>query len=163
MAFADDLLIFLNGATHNLQSFGGFLEQYQSASRRVVNYRKSHFNPTSTVPRTQIHSMECSISLTSAHLPLKYLGVNLVKGRMKSSYFLQLISHFDACLNRWHNCMLSPAERLILIRHVLSAIPPHYIAATQLPLITIHAIHRRIYSFSGVLVNYILAIMRFME
>lgn len=123
LAFADDLLILLNRATHNLQRFRGFLEQYQRAYGQIVSYRKSHFVPASIVLRTQLHSKECDLNMTSAHLPLKYLGVNLVNGRMKSSYCLQLISQFDARLNRWHNRLLSLAGRLILIRHVFECYP----------------------------------------
>lgn len=66
-------------------------------------------------------------------LPFKYLGCYLYKGRRKLSYFQHLVDAVNNRLVGWKNKFLSPGGRLILIKHVLSTIPIHVMAALDLP------------------------------
>lgn len=57
------------------------------------------------------------------HLPVKYLGCNLVWGRKKISYFLKVVNKIEK----------KHGGRLTLIKHVIHSIPLHILSAFEPP------------------------------
>lgn len=144
LGFADDLLIFLNGASHNLARFRKFLETYQKASRQLVNYNKSQFVVGQGV---SVHNTLAALGMRSTSLPIKYLGSYLYKGINKARYCSPLINHFDAKLSAWSTKLLSMVGRIILIKYVLNTIPTHLIASSKLPKGVINTLNRKMAAF----------------
>lgn len=67
-------------------------------------------------------------------LPFRYLGCNLYTGRCKKIHFSNLVQNVRTKLDGWKAKLLSSRGRLILIRHVLQALPIHTFAALNPPL-----------------------------
>ncbi|VFQ89741.1 unnamed protein product [Cuscuta campestris] len=70
LAFADDLVVFLNGDTRNLKKFRRILEVYQKGSGQQVNLNKSSFYTGKKVNQTKIASMFRSLCMDHGTLPL---------------------------------------------------------------------------------------------
>lgn len=66
-------------------------------------------------------------------LPLQYLGNVLYRGRRKKIYFQHLVDKVSRRLQGWQGRFLSPGGRLILVRHVLAAIPIYTLSAMAPP------------------------------
>ncbi|KAK9268862.1 hypothetical protein L1049_000627 [Liquidambar formosana] len=62
-----------------------------------------------------------------------YLGCPIFKGRVKCSYFVNIVQMFRSRLEGWYAKLLSNMGRVILTKHVLNAIPTHVLACTTIP------------------------------
>lgn len=91
--------------------------------------------------------MEHALHMTSVSLPIKYLGVQLHRGKERTAHFATLLSTIQTKLAMWQNKFLDQAGRLILIKHVLAAIPLHILSPCQLPQRIIHAITQTMIKF----------------
>lgn len=67
-------------------------------------------------------------------LPLRYLGCMLFKGRKTKAHFRYVLDAINKKLMGWSGKWLTPGGRLMLIKHVLSSIPIHVLAALDPPL-----------------------------
>lgn len=84
MGYADDLLIFINGAAPNLKRFKNFLEAYQKASGQNINYKKSQFQINTKVTTKRLHNIQTILEMTQTKQTMKYLGCILHKGINKA-------------------------------------------------------------------------------
>lgn len=147
LAYADDLLIFLNASTRNLARFQTFLQEYQRASGQLVSYTKSQFVLSSYITNRQQHNIIQVLAMQPSSLPIKYLGSYLYRGVNRASYCASLLQHFDSKLTGWASRLLSPGSRLILLKSVLTSIPLHILAASRLPKSIIQVLNRKISFF----------------
>ncbi|CAI9112272.1 OLC1v1012692C1 [Oldenlandia corymbosa var. corymbosa] len=74
-------------------------------------------------------------------------GMITEKEGKKANYFRHLLDNVDARLSNWKNKLLSAGGRLLLIRHVLSAIPMHTFSAIEPPKMILEALERRCQNF----------------
>ncbi|CDP11040.1 unnamed protein product [Coffea canephora] len=65
--------------------------------------------------------------------PVRYLGCPLFVGRRKCLYFMELVQSVISKVSSWRSKFLSNGGRIVLIKHVLSAIPTHLLAASCPP------------------------------
>ncbi|VFQ76047.1 unnamed protein product [Cuscuta campestris] len=147
LAFADDLVVFLNGDTRNLKKFRRILEDYQKGPGQQVNLNKSSFYTGKKVNQTKIASMFRSLCMDHGTLPFTYLGATMVKGKLRKQHCSKLLNHFDRYLNSWFSTTLNPMGRLVLIKHVLSSIPLHITAVHTIPQSIIQILHRKMANF----------------
>ncbi|CAH9101516.1 unnamed protein product [Cuscuta epithymum] len=132
LGFADDLLIFLNGEARSLVLFKKFLKDYQKASGQEINFCKSSIICGKSASR-RINVIKNILEMKVSSLPIKYLGVNLHKGINRFNYCVHIINEFEKRLTPWKQKNLSQGGKLILIKHVLNAIPMHTLAVDKLP------------------------------
>lgn len=92
LAYADDLLILLNGTSSNLRRFQSFLHQYRSASGQLVNYTKSQFVSSSYVPRSNLAAIGNILGMQASSLPIRYLGSFLCRGVNRATYLSVIIA-----------------------------------------------------------------------
>ncbi|CAH9141051.1 unnamed protein product, partial [Cuscuta epithymum] len=92
-------------------------------------------------------SIESILGMQCSELPMKYLGIKLHKGINRFQYCDDFIKLFDSKLTPWKCKNLSQGGRLILIKHVLSAIPLHILAADTLPKKVISILERKLANF----------------
>ncbi|RAL49251.1 hypothetical protein DM860_018124 [Cuscuta australis] len=97
--------------------------------------------------------MEIAIGMSHDSLPFKYLGVPICKGKLKQNHCQDILEHFDKHINSWYSKILNPMGRLILIKHVLSSIPLHYLAVHSLPISVMNHLHRVMSNFLWVYSN----------
>ncbi|CAH9096848.1 unnamed protein product [Cuscuta epithymum] len=132
LAYADDLLIFINGGSRSIRNFKKFLSLYENTSGQAVNFDKSAFvcgNHTDS--RSQ--NIKDLLGMQKTSLPIKYLGAMLHKGINRHQYCRNIINKFDSKLSTWKQKHLSQGGRLILIKHVLGSIPLHLLSVDCLP------------------------------
>jgi hypothetical protein len=142
LCFADDLVIFTKGNRRSLRSLFDFLNRYEAASGQRINKSKSSCYVSRRCPSDRIRVLAHLTGIPFSSLPFKYLGCWLFHGRRKRVYFQHIVDKIIARLKGWEGKYLSQAGRLILIKHVLSAIPQHVFAAIEPPKATLLEIER---------------------
>ncbi|XP_031122605.1 uncharacterized protein LOC116025505 [Ipomoea triloba] len=147
LAFADDIIIFVNGGLTSLKRLSNVLKSYQKASGQRINYHKSFFVASKRCPTQRINAMERALQMRHSKLPFKYLGINLFRGRNRVIHHHHILESIDRKLLGWQRQLLSPGGRLTLIKHVLAAIPLYSMAVVQLPKQIIKDIEQRIARF----------------
>lgn len=147
LAYADDLLVFLQGTQRNIRRFKRFLTDYETASGQKVNFQKSSMIPSDRLSVRRVRDLQEILGMRLSTLPFRYLGSYLHKGINRSRYCATLLQHFDDKLQGWHSRLLSSAGRLVLLRSVISALPLHVMAAGGLPKSVIKMIHRKMATF----------------
>ncbi|XP_027166413.1 uncharacterized protein LOC113766418 [Coffea eugenioides] len=147
LAFADDVLIFANGSARSLKDIVQVLEMYQRASGQLVNAQKSGYLVHPSVCLSRRRVIERITGFPRQQFPVRYLGFPLYVGRYKSAYFGEVCHSISARILSWRSKLLSPGGRLVLIKHVLSAIPTHLLSAAVIPMAVFKAIERVCASF----------------
>ncbi|XP_071906094.1 uncharacterized protein [Coffea arabica] len=133
LAFTDDVIIFVRGDKRLVGNLVHFLNLYQTATGQRVNNHKGLFISSRRCGSGQIRRIQQMTGFRHGALALSYLGCNLYAGRRKKVYFQFLIDKFITKLAGWQKKLLSQGGRLILIKHVLSAIPTHVLAIMDPP------------------------------
>ncbi|XP_027168472.1 uncharacterized protein LOC113768348 [Coffea eugenioides] len=80
-------------------------------------------------------------------LPIKYLGVPLIRRRMGATIFDPLLEKLRARLFHWSSKLLSTGGKIVLIRHVLGSIPLFMLQAVNPPKSVLAALSRICNSF----------------
>ncbi|KAL6570171.1 hypothetical protein OROMI_014685 [Orobanche minor] len=141
LAYADDILIFLNASKKNLHIFKNCLTNYENVSGQKINSFKSNFimyNPT-----VQVANWVQRISgFNKAELPIMYLGVPLWKGFQSFEMFGPLLSKIKNKLLTWNHHLLSTGGRLELIKLVLNSIAIYILQVVKPPENVIIALER---------------------
>ncbi|XP_031100721.1 uncharacterized protein LOC116004702 [Ipomoea triloba] len=133
LAFADDIIIFINGSSNSLKALTESLRQYQAGSGQLINYNKSFFVTSKHCSAQRTATMSRILGMQRSIMPFRYLGVNLFHGRNRLIYYQSLLEKVDGKLQSWTRRLLSPGGRLTLIKHVLSMIPIYTMATIALP------------------------------
>ncbi|VFQ82081.1 unnamed protein product [Cuscuta campestris] len=133
LAYADDIIFFLNGHFRNLLRFKGIIDCFLNSSGHMINLNKSHFYTGPRVKPEVKANMQRALQMGEGRLPLNYLGATIGKGKLRKEDCKKIVQHFDAYLNTWYSKVLNQMGRLILIKHVLSSIPLHIVAVQQMP------------------------------
>lgn len=133
LSFADDLIVFLRATRASVSRLFTLLQHYEQASRQLLNKHKSSFVASKHCSRSHLRRLTILTGVKSGTWPFRYLGVHLFKGRRKKIYFQYILDAVHKKLAGWVGRFLSPGGRLILIKHVLSAIPLHVLAVLDPP------------------------------
>ncbi|VFQ95836.1 unnamed protein product, partial [Cuscuta campestris] len=147
LAYADDIIFFLNGHCRNLLKFKGLLNMFLAASGHQINLSKSHFYTGAKVNHAIKSNMERTLGMREGKLPISYLGATIGKGKMKKAHCKKVILHFDSYLNTWFSKVLNQMGRLILIKHVLSSIPLHILAVQHMPKSVMDILNKKMQNF----------------
>ncbi|XP_027167252.1 uncharacterized protein LOC113767379 [Coffea eugenioides] len=142
LAFADDIVIFARGDRRSVGNLLRFLTLYQNGAGQRINKQKSFFIASKRCGAGQIRQIQHLTGFRHGSFPFSYLGCNLYAGHRKKEYFHFLIEKFVAKLAGWQKKLLTQGGRLILIKHVLSAIPLHVLAVMDPPKAVIHSLER---------------------
>lgn len=124
-----------------------FLHDYRKASGQIVNLRKSQFVVSERITQARMDKMKSTLGMSQAYLTIKYLGAQIHKGINRLKHRSGLLAYFDRKINHWVARHLSPASKLILIKHVLSSIPLYLLAASKLPKGVIRALNSKMAKF----------------
>lgn len=106
---------------------------YELATGQKVNKSKSCFFTSKRCTVAQVRFLSSLTGMHQGSLPFKYLGFVLFKGKRKASYFQHILDRITSKLAGWVGKLLSPGGRLMLIKHVLAAIPLHTLAVLEPP------------------------------
>ncbi|VFQ69646.1 unnamed protein product [Cuscuta campestris] len=122
-------------------------EMAHHLDRKDINWNKSRFFMGSKASLSHREIAKQALNMQEGKLPFTYLGGNITKGKLRKEDCQPIVNHFDKLLNAWYSKVLNPMGRLILIKHVLSSIPLHHMAISELPKSVIHFLHAKMSNF----------------
>lgn len=133
--FADDTLVFINGAKkRSITNLLDFLQLYQRSSGQLVNAHKSGFMLSYKAPARLRTLIANTTGYSYKEFPVKYLGIPLISGKCKKAFFSAIVDKIKILrkVKGWRSSLLSAGGRFIFIKHVLSAIPIYTLASTAI-------------------------------
>lgn len=118
LSFADDVLIFFDGAAESLRGILQILEEFRLISGLKINRQKTELllDGGST---SRCRDLATEMGISHGALPLRYLGVPLSPKKMTRSDFQPLLDKISARFNSWTVRHLSFAGRFQLIQAVI--------------------------------------------
>lgn len=86
LLYADDVLVFTNGANRSLNSLMALLRNYERSLGQLINIDKSSFYVGNRA-QSRITHINRITGMTHKEFPLRYLGVPIFAGRSRLIYF----------------------------------------------------------------------------
>ncbi|XP_073353623.1 uncharacterized protein [Aegilops tauschii subsp. strangulata] len=126
--YADDVVIFCHPDSHEISTVRKLLPVFGLASELHTNFTKCSATPiqcTDDHIATIASEMQCPV----AHFPITYLGLPLSIRKASTTSLQPINDKLGRKLSTWRASMLSKGDRLSLVRHVLCAIPTHFLTA----------------------------------
>ncbi|MQM20188.1 hypothetical protein Taro_053203 [Colocasia esculenta] len=124
-----------------------FLNSYEEASEQLVNKHKGSFYVPANATYSHIQKISDTTGFIREKFPVKYLGVSIYAGRQKSTHFANIISQTVNKIQGWKTDLLSSGGRLILIHHILIALPIYTMNAMPIPTTVVRGFHRILANF----------------
>ncbi|XP_042962753.1 uncharacterized protein LOC122297032 [Carya illinoinensis] len=106
-------VVFANGCRASMQAISDVFALYESWSGQVVSKEKSSIFFPKYVNSARKRNLLQLTSFSEGLFPVKYLGVPLFSGRLKVSYFEDLLNRIRDRLEGWQNRLLSASARLL--------------------------------------------------
>ncbi|GLT48179.1 hypothetical protein SLA2020_218200 [Shorea laevis] len=132
LCFADDLLIFTDGSPKAISVVDSILKEFYSITGLKVNYQKSEIYYCG-VQDSIIKNLAATYGFKLGTLPIRYLGVPLITGRLTDAALKPLILKITDRINSWTSRHLSFAGRLQLITSVFQGITNFWCSVFILP------------------------------
>ncbi|XP_027120639.2 uncharacterized protein [Coffea arabica] len=133
LSYADDVLVFLGASSSSLRCVMQTIENYEAVSGHEINVQKCGFMVHAKLPRQCVARVRRLTGFGLKSFPVRYLGCPLFVGRRKCLYFMELVQSIISKVSSWSSRFLSNGGRIVLIKHVLSAIPIHLLVASCPP------------------------------
>ncbi|KAK1290058.1 hypothetical protein QJS10_CPB18g00601 [Acorus calamus] len=130
LCFADDLLVFSDCKQSSAVALTDLFSSFGAASRLYLNTSKSQ-TFTSCNSLSQTFCTTLGISLFS--LPVRYLGIPLLNCTLKYAHCLSLVDKIRKRILSWAGHSLSLADRIELIKSVLSSLQTFWSSSFILP------------------------------
>jgi hypothetical protein len=139
-------MIFVAADLHSIQLVKNTLDEFKELSGLSVNHSKSEVfcAAVPTVLQDQILSI---LQFRVGKLPVRYLGMPLIAGRLSYSDCIPLIEKITARINSWTARHLSFAGRLQLISSVLNSVQMFWSSIFILPKKVITAVKKQFNHF----------------
>jgi hypothetical protein len=139
--YADDVVIFVEPYEEELQSVKILMQSFGESSGLFTNYGKSAILPiycnnidTSTLSET----LQCSVQT----FPCTYLGLPLSDKRLCKNDLLPALDKLKGKVKGWNKGNFSFDARLLLVKHVLSALHIYQLLVIDPPVWLIKAIDK---------------------
>ncbi|CAN1148886.1 LINE-1 retrotransposable element ORF2 protein [Linum perenne] len=133
LCFADDLLLFSNGSLSGMKAIMDILESFYLLTGLQVNPSKSEIFCSESVPSSMRGDMRTLTGFKIGSLPVKYLGVPLISGKLKSEDCNNLVDKITARVTSWKAKSLSYAGKLQLVNSVVNAMCSYWLNIFLLP------------------------------
>ncbi|VFQ69024.1 unnamed protein product [Cuscuta campestris] len=140
--YADDIILFTKADSRNLLRLRELLSLFMKASGQEINYSKSQVIVHERMKAEQQNQIRKILSIRCHTKEFTYLGSNIVKGKLRKVHCKTLVEKFEKKINAWYSKKLNQMGRLILIKHVLSSIPLHLMAAQRIPKSILKSLNR---------------------
>lgn len=133
LCYADDVFIFTSAHQPGINSLRGFLIKYQEGTGQLINPNKSSIIFSNHIAPSKVKDILQLTGFNPSHLPIKYLGVPLHKGKRKIILFDEILSKIKTKIQGWERHTLSAGGRLTLIKSVLTSMPLYLLQVIQAP------------------------------
>ena len=133
LGYADDVLIFSSASMESLRLVKQVLTDYEAVSGQRINAGKSCFLVHPTTSSSKRLGIQRVTGFSYKLFRIKYLGFPLYCGRRKKDFFGGLCQAVTLRVLSWQNRLLSQGGRIVLLKHVLSAMPTYLLMAVSPP------------------------------
>ncbi|VFQ85765.1 unnamed protein product [Cuscuta campestris] len=133
LLYADDIIIFTKADCRNLLRVKTILSSFMEASGQAINLNKSQAIVHDKMRLEQKRAITRILGIKCHTKEFTYLGSTIVRGKLRKIHCKDLVEKFEKRITSWYSRKLNQMGRLILIKHVLSSIPLHLVAAQTLP------------------------------
>ncbi|KAL3682477.1 hypothetical protein R1sor_000499 [Riccia sorocarpa] len=129
--FADDTSLFIQATARNFQHARACIEKFERASGASLNVQKSLVMALGQA-RHQGWLRDLGCEIAGQRRRFRYLGVWSGKGVSQKEVIEQIVLSIERKFKLWANRYITFTSRLLLIKHVLSAIPSHHLMTVGL-------------------------------
>ncbi|CAN1218712.1 LINE-1 retrotransposable element ORF2 protein [Linum perenne] len=142
LCFADDLMVFTNGTLEGVLGVFRVLQRFYTMSGLQLNPEKTEvFSSRAVIQLIRLNIVN-QTGFAEGKLPVKYLGVPLVSGKISAKDCGILIDKIAAKIKGWKVQILSYAGRLQLVKSVLTSMSQYWMAIFLLPKSIIKAVEK---------------------
>ncbi|KAG6657215.1 hypothetical protein CIPAW_04G074400 [Carya illinoinensis] len=113
--YADDIVVFANGAQKSIRKLMQVLKLYESWSGQFLSKEKSAIYFSRKILLHRKASLLRTTGFVEGTFPFKYLGVPIVDGRLRTNDFGELLGKINKKIAGWKMKMLSAGGRTILL------------------------------------------------
>lgn len=118
--YVDDIMVFCKRTKRGLRNLMQLFSEYAEVSGQHSSLRKCRFFVGSIAARRLAEIKEV-LGFQQGHIPFKYLGVPIFKGKPKVAYLQSIENRIKAKLAAWKGSLLSIMGRLQLINSVINS------------------------------------------
>lgn len=129
--YADDIVLFCHPDEHDATTIRTLLDIFGEVSGMRMNYTKCSATPIQC-SEAQAVSFSGMMASRTASFPIPYLGLPLSIRKPTHVEVLPLVDKLGNKLSTWRASMLSLGDGLALVRHVLCAMPTHFLVAINI-------------------------------
>ncbi|GKV42033.1 hypothetical protein SLEP1_g49489 [Rubroshorea leprosula] len=116
-----NMVIFADGSNRSLASVDTVLKEFYSISCLKVNYAKLEIFCCG-IPEREVQDLTGTYGFKAGTLPVRYVGVPLITGKLTNKDLKSLISKITERMNSWASKHLSFVGRLQLITSIIQGI-----------------------------------------
>ncbi|KAL3679376.1 hypothetical protein R1sor_022332 [Riccia sorocarpa] len=144
--FADDTSLFIHASARDFQRARVCIETFEKAPGALLNVQKSMVMALG-VPRPMNWLRDSGCEVAGSSRRFKYLRIWSGRGVSQMEITEKIVISIEAKFKLWANRYLSFTSRILLIKHVLSAIPAHYLMTVGLDTKGLGKLNRTIRQF----------------
>ena len=138
--FVDDTILFCDASRDQLLSIRLALSFFQAFTDLKVNTGKSEIVPLGKV--NNLDALANILSCRVGSLSMKYLGMPLGTSFKTASIWNLILEKIEKKLLGWKRIYLSKAGRLILLKSILSSLPPYFLSLFTIPIVVAARLER---------------------
>jgi hypothetical protein len=139
--YADDIVIFTEADEDELVAVKSLLHCFGEASGLLTNYAKSAIIPIHC-GHIDISSLSAILQCTVKSFPCTYLGLPLSDQRLRKGDMQPALDRLSGKVKGWNKGNFSLEARLLLVKHVLSAMHIYQLLVIDPPIWLIKAIDK---------------------
>eukprot|EP00253_Pinus_taeda_P025789 PITA_25789 len=134
LLFVDDIILFSNGNLEDCRMLKRMLDLFLKAIGLCINKRKSTLTCTG-LSRELVRRVELVLNfeVKSLEHTFKYLGFFLKPDNYRIKDWKWILAKIESKLKHWSYKWLSRADRLVLIKFILMAVPVYWASLTWVP------------------------------
>lgn len=125
LLFADDTMFFTQASQKSCEALLRILKDYEKASRQMINKSKSSITFSSKTPAAVRENVKLLLEISKEGGLGKYLGLPEHFGRRKKDWVTLIVERIRQKAVSWSSKRLSRADKLTMLKAVLSAIPTY--------------------------------------
>jgi len=133
LQYADDTLFFCEANAKSVFNIKAILQCFELSSGLRVNFGKSRIGGMG-MDQVVLQRFATILNCETMAVPIIYLGMLVGGSHKRGDFWNGVIEKVQARLNRWKGRCLTMAERICLIKSVLSSISLFYMSLSKLPL-----------------------------
>ncbi|XP_026398739.1 uncharacterized protein LOC113294562 [Papaver somniferum] len=109
------------------------IEEFSKCSGQVINFNKSSVYFSNNISLSSSETLAGILQVPIMDPKEKYLVLHFFNGRNKKVPFSVLVEKMESRLSKWNAYNLSEPRRIVMVKHVLNAIPVHHMIYFKFP------------------------------